>query len=65
MNNSNNKTHRHSINNTSNTTDTNNIIGCTVWLCCNKRVPCVKYCESSQDKHKCGILEKSKYNKHL
>ena len=34
------------------------------WLCCNKKVPCVKFCES-QFKNQCGILEKSKYNKSL
>lgn len=35
----------------------------TIWLCCNKRTPCVKYCESPFDKHKCGVLVKSKYLK--
>lgn len=46
-----------------NTNSTDNIDNEFSWLCCNKKVPCVQYCNSPHYKYRCGIIEKSKYNK--
>ena len=48
---------------TNNTKKDSNIDNEFSWLCCNKKVPCVQYCNSPHYKYRCGIIEKSKYNK--